>query len=107
MNGRPLQDRVVIRRNKESVGVTDGGIYIPDQAQEKPQEGIILAVGEGRYLPDGTRQPVDVAVGDRVLFGKFAGSDVRIDGEDLLLMREDEILMVLPRLAETAGTPIH
>lgn len=98
VNIRPLQDRVILRRIEEGEQVR-GGIIIPDTAKEKPQEGEIVAAGEGKYRDDGTRQTLDVRVGDRVLFGKYSGSEVKIDGEDLLIMREDEILGVIQRAA--------
>jgi chaperonin GroES len=76
-----------------------GGIIIPDTAKEKPQEGEVVAAGEGKYREDGTRQKLDVQVGDRVLFGKYGGSEVKIDDEELLIMREDEILGIIQRAA--------
>ena len=96
MKIRPLNDRVVVRRIEEKETV-QGGIIIPDTAKEKPQEGEILAVGQGKRLEDGKIFPLDVKVGDRVLFGKYSGSEVpvKIEGEDVLIMREDEILGVI------------
>jgi chaperonin GroES len=96
MKIRPLNDRVVVRRIEEKETVK-GGIIIPDTAKEKPQEGEILAVGQGKRLEDGKIFPLDVKVGDRVLFGKYSGSEVpvKIEGEDVLIMREDEILGVI------------
>src|SRR5947208_9454367 len=98
INNRPLQDRVILRRIEEGEQVP-GGMIIPDTAKEKPQEGEVVAVGEGKYRDDGTRQTLDVRVGDRVLFGKYSGSEVKIDNEELLIMREDEILGVIQRAA--------
>jgi chaperonin GroES len=96
MKIRPLNDRVVVKRIEEKETV-QGGIIIPDTAKEKPQEGEILAVGQGKRLEDGKIFPLDVKVGDRVLFGKYSGSEVpvKIEGEDVLIMREDEILGVV------------
>ena len=74
-----------------------GGIIIPDSAKEKPQEGEVIAAGEGKYKEDGTRQPLDVKAGDRVLFGKYSGSEIKLDGEEFLIMREDEILGIIER----------
>jgi chaperonin GroES len=91
---RPLQDRVVVRRLEEKE-VIKGGIVIPDSAKEKPQEGEVVAVGDGKILNNGTRVAMDVKVGDRILFGKYAGSEVKLDGEELLIMREEDILGVL------------
>lgn len=102
VNIRPLQDRVILRRIEEGEQVR-GGIIIPDTAKEKPQEGEVVAVGEGKYRDDGTRQTLDVRVGDRVLFGKYGGSEVKIDGEELLIMREDEILGIIQRAAGKKG----
>jgi len=99
---RPLQDRVILRRIEEGEQVR-GGIIIPDTAKEKPQEGEVVAVGEGKYREDGTRQTLDVRVGDRVLFGKYSGSEVKIDNEELLIMREDEILGIIQRAAGKKG----
>ena len=93
-NIRPLHDRVIVRRIEEGEQVR-GGIIIPDTAKEKPQEGEVVAAGEGKYKDDGTRQALDVKAGDRVLFGKYSGSEIKIDGEEYLIMREDEILAVL------------
>jgi chaperonin GroES len=90
---RPLHDRVLLRRLEEGEQVR-GGIIIPDTAKEKPQQGEVVAVGEGKINKDGTRQPPDVKPGDRVLFGKYSGSEVKLDGEEYLIMREDEILGV-------------
>ena len=98
VNIRPLQDRVILRRIEEGEQVR-GGIIIPDTAKEKPQEGEVVAAGEGKYRDDGTRQTLDVRVGDRVLFGKYSGSEVKIDNEELLIMREDEILGIIQRAA--------
>ena len=98
MGFRPLHDRVLVRR-VEADEKTAGGIIIPDTAKEKPQEGEVVAVGEGKYRDDGTRQTLDVKAGDRVLFGKYSGSEIKIDGEELLIMREDEILGVIQRAA--------
>ena len=95
-NIRPLHDRVIVRRIEEGEQVR-GGIIIPDTAKEKPQEGEVVAVGEGKYKEDGTRQSLDVKQGDRVLFGKYSGSEIKIDGEELLIMREDEILGIIER----------
>ena|SRR5438034_6044190 len=88
---RPLHDRVLIRRIDEQEQVR-GGIIIPDTAKEKPQQGEVIATGEGKINEDGTRRPLDVKAGDRVLFGKYSGSEVTIDGQEYLIMREDEIL---------------
>jgi chaperonin GroES len=98
VNIRPLHDRVIVRRIEEGEQVR-GGIIIPDTAKEKPQEGEVVAVGEGKYRDDGSRQPLDVKAGDRVLFGKYSGSEVKIDDEELLIMREDEILGIIQRAA--------
>jgi len=102
INIRPLQDRVILRRIEEGEQVR-GGIIIPDTAKEKPQEGEVVAAGEGKYREDGTRQTLDVRVGDRVLFGKYSGSEVKIDNEELLIMREDEILGIIQRAAGKKG----
>jgi chaperonin GroES len=91
---RPLHDRVVVRRI-EADQKTAGGIIIPDSAQEKPSEGEIVAVGEGNRDDDGDRIALDVKVGDRVLFGKWSGTEVKIDGEDLLIMKESDIMGIL------------
>ena len=91
---RPLQDRVLVRR-LEPEEVKKGGIIIPDTAKEKPQEGEVIAVGNGKVLEDGTVRPLDVKVGDRILFGKYSGSEVNIGDEEYLIMREEDILGVL------------
>ncbi len=101
-NIRPLHDRVIVRRIEEGEQVR-GGIIIPDTAKEKPQEGEVIAAGEGKYKDDGTRQPLDVKVGDRVLFGKYSGSEIKIDGDEFLIMREDEILGILERAGAATG----
>ena len=101
-NIRPLHDRVIVRRIEEGEQVR-GGIIIPDTAKEKPQEGEVIAAGEGKYKDDGTRQPLDVKVGDRVLFGKYSGSEIKIDGDEYLIMREDEILGILERAGAASG----
>jgi chaperonin GroES len=102
-NITPLHDRVIVRRIEEGEQVR-GGIIIPDTAKEKPQEGEVVAAGEGKYKEDGTRQPLDVKRGDRVLFGKYSGSEIKIDGEELLIMREDEILGIIERAGAASGT---
>ena len=94
MNIRPLYDRIVIKRLEEKENKV-GGLYIPDSAKEKPQEGEVVAVGKGKRLEDGTVVPLDVKVGDKILFGKYSGSDIKIDGEDLLIMKESDVLGVL------------
>ncbi|HEV2882968.1 MAG TPA: co-chaperone GroES [Pyrinomonadaceae bacterium] len=101
-NIRPLQDRVILKRIEEGEQMR-GGIIIPDSAKEKPQEGEVIAVGEGKYKDDGTRQTLDVQVGDRVLFGKYSGSEIKIDGEEFLIMREDDILGIIARAGAQAG----
>ena len=102
-NIKPLHDRVIVKRIEEGEQVR-GGIIIPDSAKEKPQEGEVIAVGEGKYREDGARQPLDVKAGDRVLFGKYSSSEIKIDGEELLIMREDEILGIISRAGAAAGT---
>ena len=91
---RPLHDRVLVRRI-EAEEKTAGGIIIPDSAQEKPSEGLIVAVGSGARSDDGTVTPLDVKEGDRVLFGKWGGTEVKIDGEDLLIMKESDIMGII------------
>ena len=96
MKIRPLQDRVIVRRIEEAEK-TKGGIIIPDTAKEKPMEGKVIAVGKGKVLEDGKIHPLDVKAGDRVLFGKYAGTEVKIDEEEHLIMREDDILGVIEK----------
>ncbi len=96
---RPLHDRVLIRRIDEQEQVR-GAIIIPDTAKEKPQQGEVIAVGEGKFRDDGTRQTLDVKPGDRVLFGKYGGSEVKIGDEEYLIMREDEILGIFTATAK-------
>ena len=96
-NIKPLHDRVIIRRIEDSTDKTAGGLFIPDTAKEKPQEGEVIAAGDGKYKEDGTRQPLDVKAGDRVLFGKYSGSEIKLDGEEFIIMREDEILGIINR----------
>jgi chaperonin GroES len=94
MNIRPLYDRVVVKRIEETAAM-QGGLYIPDSAKEKPQEGEVLAVGQGKRLENGKLAALDVKVGDRILFGKYSGNEIKLDGQDVLIMREDEILGIL------------
>jgi chaperonin GroES len=101
MNIRPLHDRIVVRRVEEKETM-QGGLYIPDSAKEKPQEGEVVAVGKGKRLENGTVTPLDVKAGDRILFGKYSGSEIKVDGEELLIMREDEVLGVLEGAAKPA-----
>ena len=98
---RPLGDRVVVKRVEEEAK-TKGGIIIPDTAKEKPQEGEVVAVGPGARDEDGKRVPMDVKAGDRILFGKWSGSEVKIDGDELLIMKESDILGVLDPVAAQA-----
>ncbi|HEV2098290.1 MAG TPA: co-chaperone GroES [Stellaceae bacterium] len=98
MKLRPLQDRVLIRR-VEPESKTSGGIFIPDTVQEKPMEGEVVAVGPGARDEAGTLHPLDVKAGDRVLFGKWSGTEVKLDGEDLMIMKESDIMGVLDRAA--------
>jgi chaperonin GroES len=102
-NITPLHDRVIVRRIEEGEQIR-GGIIIPDSAKEKPQEGEVVAAGAGKYKEDGTRQALDVKPGDRVLFGKYSGSEIKIDGEELLIMREDEILGIIARAGAATGS---
>ncbi|MGD8388646.1 MAG: co-chaperone GroES [Desulfobacteraceae bacterium] len=94
MKIKPLHDRVIVKRIEEEE-TTKGGIIIPDTAKEKPIEGKVLAVGSGKVLDNGKKQPLEVKEGDRVLFGKYAGTDIKIDGEEHLIMREDDIIAIV------------
>lgn len=94
MKVRPLHDRIIVKRLEEEEK-TKGGIIIPDTAKEKPFEGRVIAVGDGRVKEDGTKIPMEVKQGDRILFAKYAGTDVKIDGEDHLIMKEDDVLAVI------------
>ncbi len=94
MKIRPLQDRIIVKRLEEEEK-TKGGIIIPDSAKEKPQEGKVIAVGKGKMTEDGKLIPLDVKVGDRILFGKYSGTEVKIEGEEHLIMREEDILGII------------
>jgi chaperonin GroES len=94
MKVRPLHDRMLVRRIEEKE-TAKGGIIIPDTAKEKPMEGKVLAVGNGKVLENGKRLPLDVKVGDRILFGKYSGTEIKIDGEEVLVVREDEVLAIM------------
>ena len=94
MNIRPLHDRILIKRLEEGEQKV-GGIIVPDTAKEKPQQGKVIAAGTGKIRDDGSRQPPDVQAGDTILFGKYSGQDIRLDGEDYLIMREEEVLGVI------------
>ncbi|MDU0459340.1 MAG: co-chaperone GroES [Geobacteraceae bacterium] len=94
MNLRPLQDRIIVKRMEEEQK-TAGGLFIPETAKEKPQRGEIVAVGNGKKTEDGKVLPLDVKVGDKVLFGKYAGTEIKVDGEEYLMMREDDLLAVV------------
>lgn len=94
MNVRPLNDRVLVKRLEEETK-TAGGLFIPDSAKEKPTRGKIIAAGNGKSNDDGVRKALDVKAGDLILFGKYAGTEIKIDGEDLIIMREDDILAVI------------
>jgi chaperonin GroES len=105
MKIRPLYDRIVVKRIEEQETVR-GGIIIPDSAKEKPQEGEVVAVGNGKRLENGTLVPLDVKAGDRILFGKYSGSDIKLDGDEYMIMREDEVLGILedqPKVAKKAS----
>ena len=102
MNIRPLYDRIVVKRVEEKENM-QGGLYIPDSAKEKPQEGEVVAVGQGKRLENGKTVALDVKAGDRILFGKYSGNEIKIDGEELLIMREDEVLGVLEGAAKPAS----
>ena len=94
MKVRPLHDRIIVSRIEEGEQKV-GGIIIPDSAKEKPQQGTVIAVGLGKVKEDNTRQPLDVKEGDTILFGKYSGQEIKVDGEDYLIMREDEVLAIL------------
>lgn len=96
MKIRPLQDRIIVKRIEEEEK-TKGGIIIPDSAKEKPMEGKVIAVGTGKILENGTKQPLEVKQGDRILFGKYSGTEVRIDEVEHLIMREDDILGIIEK----------
>jgi chaperonin GroES len=94
MKIRPLHDRIIVKRMEEQE-VKKGGIIIPDSAKEKPQEGKVIAVGSGKLHDNGTKTPLDIKAGDRVLFGKYSGSEVKLDGEEYIIMKEEDVLGVL------------
>ncbi|HWR35152.1 MAG TPA: co-chaperone GroES [Clostridia bacterium] len=98
----PLHDRIVVRRVEESE-TTRGGIIIPDSAKDKPQEGEVIAVGKGKSNEEGKISPLEVKAGDRILFGKYAGTEIKIDGEEFLIMREEEVLGILEGAAKKAS----
>jgi chaperonin GroES len=95
MDIRPLHDRIVVKRLEQQEATTAGGLFIPDSAKEKPQEGQVVAVGNGKKTDEGKTIPLDVKAGDRILFGKYSGSDIKLDGEEYMIMREDEVLAIL------------
>jgi chaperonin GroES len=95
MKIRPLYDRIVVKRITDEVEKTAGGLFIPDSAKEKPQEGEVIAVGQGKRNEEGKLIPLDVKAGDRILFGKYSGSDIKVDGNEYMIMREDEVLGIL------------
>ena len=101
MKIRPLYDRIVVKRIEQKEQM-QGGLYIPDTAKEKPQEGEVVAVGKGKRLEDGKVIALDVQPGDRILFGKYSGSDIKLDSEEYLIMREDEVLGILESAPKTA-----
>ena len=103
MKVRPLHDRLVVRRIEEKE-TAKGGIIIPDTAKEKPQEGLVVAVGNGKILQDGTKVTLDVREGDRVLFGKYSGSEIKVDGEEYLIIREDDVLGILAESAKSKSS---
>ena len=105
MKIRPLYDRIVVKRIEEKE-TTCNGIIIPDSAKEKPQEGEVVAVGKGKRLEDGKVVALDVQVGDRILFGKYSGSEIKLDGEEYMIMREDEVLGILDRAAQAAKSQL-
>jgi chaperonin GroES len=94
MKIRPLHDRVVVKRLESDEEKTSGGLFIPDSAKEKPQKGEVVAAGAGKKNEDGKVMPLDVQIGDTILFGKYSGNEIKVDGEECLIMREDEILAV-------------
>jgi chaperonin GroES len=102
VNITPLHDRVLVRRLEEKESIK-GGIIIPDSAKEKPQEGEVIAVGAGKVTDEGKRIPLDVKAGDRVLFGKYSGNDIKIDDEEYMILKEDEILAKLAGASKAAG----
>jgi chaperonin GroES len=102
MKIRPLYDRIVVKRIEGEAEKTHGGLYIPDTAKEKPQEGEVVAVGKGKRLDDGKVVALDVQAGDRILFGKYSGSEIKLDGNEYLIMREDEVLGILDAKPEVA-----
>jgi chaperonin GroES len=102
VNIRPLNDRIIVRRMEEQEQMR-GGLYIPDTAKEKPQEGEVLAVGAGKLLENGQRIPIDLKAGDRILFGKYAGTEIKLDGEEYLILREDDVLGVVETAAIGKG----
>jgi len=99
---RPLNDRIIVRRMEEQEQMR-GGLYIPDTAKEKPQEGEVLAVGAGKLLETGQRIPMDLKAGDRILFGKYAGTEIKLDGDEYLILREDDVLGVVETTAKGKG----
>src|SRR5580658_7258217 len=101
MDIRPLYDRIVVKRVEEEESKI-GGLFIPDSAKEEPQQGEVVAVGKGKRNDDGKLIPLDVQAGDRILFGKYSGSDIRLDGNEFLIMREDEVLGVLENVTKKA-----
>ena len=104
MKVRPLHDRIIVQRIEEGEQKI-GGIIIPDSAKEKPQQGKVIAVGQGKVKDDGKRQPLDVQDGDTILFGKYSGQEIKIDGEELLIMKEDKILGILSGSSKSAEKP--
>ena len=102
MNIRPLYDRLVVKRIEDDTEKTAGGLFIPDSAKEKPQQGEVVAAGQGKRNDDGKLIALDVKAGDRILFGKYSGSDIKMDGNEYLIMREDEVLGVIENAGKKA-----
>ena len=103
MKVRPLHDRILLKRIEEKESIK-GGIIIPDTAKEKPQEGLVVAVGNGKILENGTKVTLDVKEGDRVLFGKYSGTEIKVEGEEYLIVREDDVLGILTESAKSKAS---